>query len=66
MENPPEKRKNHRDEEGAVMIGPRNFTTIPMKKGIGGKLTTFSGPIPYKESDYNISKELLRKELKDH
>jgi len=25
-----------------------------MKKGIVGKLTTFSGPIPYKESNYNI------------
>jgi len=25
-----------------------------MKKGIVGKLTTFSGPIPYKESNYNL------------
>ena len=54
MENPPEKKKNYRDEQGAVMIGPRNFTTIPMKKGLVGKLTTFSGPIPYKESEFDI------------
>jgi len=25
-----------------------------MKKGIVGKLTTFAGVIPYKESNYNI------------
>jgi hypothetical protein len=54
LPNPPDKKKSYRDEEGAVIIGPRNFTTIPMKKGIVGKLTTFSGVIPYKESNYNI------------
>lgn len=37
-----------------------------MKKGIVGKLTTFSGPIPYKESNYNIKQEILRKELAEH
>lgn len=54
LPNPENKKKSYRDEEGAVIIGPRNFTTIPMKKGIVGKLTTFSGVIPYKESNYNV------------
>ena len=39
--------KNYRDEEGAVIIAPRNFLTNPIKKGRVGKQTTFSGPIPF-------------------
>lgn len=44
-------KKNFRDEEGAVKTGPRNFTTIPMKRGKTGRLAYFGGHIPYKEDD---------------
>ena len=35
--------KDHpdRDEDGKVIIAPRNFTTIPMKKGKVGKTPPF-------------------------
>ena len=36
-------KKNYKDEDGAVIIGPRNFYTNPMKKGEVGKGTSFSG-----------------------
>ena len=60
-------KKNYRDEEGAVITAPRNFTTIPMKKGRTGKLTYFAGPIKYIEDDvYTNKKKLLKKELEQH
>lgn len=59
-------KKNFRDEDGAVKTGPRNFTTIPMKEGRVGKLTSFSGPIPYKEDPYDNKKVLAKKELEYH
>lgn len=38
IEEGPVKKKTYRDEEGAVLIAPRNFLTNPMKKGlINGK-----------------------------
>jgi len=37
------KKKNFRDGEGAVIIGPKNITTIPLKLGKLGKNTSFSG-----------------------
>lgn len=36
-------KKNYRDEDGAVIIGPRNLYAAPLKKGIVGKGTTFHG-----------------------
>lgn len=64
-------KKSYKDPDGGVLIGPRNFLTNPMKKGIiDGKKEkrgpTFGGPIPYMESGYNIEKEILRKEMNDH
>lgn len=54
-------KKNYRDEEGAVKVGPRNFTTIPMKRGKVGKLTYFGGQVPYKEDDiYGNKKKLVK------
>jgi NAD/NADP transhydrogenase beta subunit len=38
-----EVKKNFRDEDGAVVIGPRNFFTNPPKKGEVGKGTSFAG-----------------------
>lgn len=56
--------KNFRDPEDnrSVLVGPRNFLVNPPKKGIVGKNTTFSGVIPYMADDYNIPKELAKKE----
>ena len=54
-------KKDYKDEEGRVVIGPRNFTTIPMKRGKVGKLTYFGGQIPYKEDDtYGNKKKLIK------
>ena len=36
-----EKKKNYRDEEGAVITAPRNFTTNNLKQGQVGPQTYF-------------------------
>ena len=54
-------KKNYKDEEGAVITGPRNFTTQNPKKGRVGKNTTFSGMIPYKEDDWDKNRKTLLK-----
>lgn len=38
-----ERKKNFRDDDGAVIIGPRNLYTNPLKKGEVGKGTSFAG-----------------------
>jgi hypothetical protein len=64
------KKKTYRDEEGAVLIAPRNFLTNPMKKGMinGKRGPQYRGPffdevgygaLKYMESDYNIEKKIL-------
>lgn len=61
------KKKPNRDpEDGKPIIGPRNFTAIPMKKGKVGKLTSFGGPIPYIADPYDNKRKIAWKELKDH
>lgn len=52
------KQKNFRDEEGVVMIAPRNFLTNPPKKGQVGKQTYFQPPFEHKADNYNAAKEL--------
>lgn len=64
-EGPPAK-KSYKNEDGEIETGPRNFTTIPLKKGNVGKNTSFGGPIPYMEDDYNLKKKLYKKELEEH
>ena len=59
-------KKPNRDEDGKVVIGPRNFTTIPMKRGKIGKLTTFGGPVPYIADPYDNKKKIAMAELKAH
>ena len=39
--------KNFKDEEGNVMIAPKNITTNPIKTGRVGKQTTLGGIIEY-------------------
>ena len=59
--------KNFKDEEGAVIIAPRNFLTNPTKKGRVGKNTTFGGQIPFMTGDdYCIAKEIATKEREYH
>ena len=60
------KKQRARDEDVEVIIGPRNFTTIPMKRGKVGKLTTFSGPVPYVADPYDNKKKIAWAELKAH
>ena len=48
------------------MIQPRNFMTNPPKKGKVGKMTTFGGPTPFMEDDYNSPKKLAHAELEYH
>lgn len=62
----PKPKKCYKDKEEGVLIGPRNFTTKPLKRGRVGPGTSFGGKIPYMEDDYNRKKELLRKELAFH
>jgi hypothetical protein len=54
-----DKKKNFRDEEGAVIIGPRNFFTTPTKKGIVARNALFS-PFPdHVPDDYNYPRKVM-------
>ena len=57
-EDPPAKRRNTRDEEGAVIIAPKGFLTNPMKLGKIGTHKTVAGKIEYMADDYNIKKKI--------
>jgi hypothetical protein len=52
----PKPKKCYKDPEEGVLIGPRNFTTKPLRRGKVGPGTTFGGKIPYMEDDYNRKK----------
>lgn len=58
--------KNFRDEEGAVIIGPRNFLTNPVKVGRVGKGTTFAGPIPFQGDDFYAATKIATKDREYH
>jgi hypothetical protein len=62
----PGPKKDFKDEEGAVKIGPKNITIIPCKLGKVGKNVLIGDKIPYIEDDYNIGKKLAKKELEYH
>ena len=62
----PKIHKIERDEENKVITGPPNFVTMPPKVGKVGKCTTFGGVIKHQADDYNIKKEILKKELEYH
>ena len=58
-EAPPKKRDyRNAEENGAVIVGPRNFLTNPMKRGKVGRATSFGGIVPYAEDDYDIKKKI--------
>jgi len=62
----PKPKKNYKDPDEGVLIGPRNFTTKPLKRGKIGLGVHFGGKIPYMEDDYNAKKKLLKKEMAYH
>lgn len=62
----PGPKKSYKDDDGAVMVGPRNILTNPMKQGKIGKLTTFGGMIQHLPDDYDAKKKLTAKEREYH
>lgn len=60
------KKKNYKDAEGAVIVGPKNFVTSPIKKGRVGRGTSLGGLIPYKEDEYDIKRIIAKKEREYH
>lgn len=59
--------KRFRDEDGGVAIGPKNFFTMPAKKGNPQmKNAQFNKLVEHMEEDYNAPKKLARKELDYH
>lgn len=62
----PGPKKNFRDEEGAVKVGPANMKVMPGKLGKVGKAVLIGEKIPYIEDDYNAAKKLAKKELEYH
>lgn len=70
MELGPKAKRNYKDADEGVKIGPRNFTTMPLKRGKIGTNVHFGGNkygiVPYIEDDYNRKKALLKKEMDFH
>ena len=68
IDEKPPAQKSYKDAEGAVIVGPKNFVTNPMKEGKPGtkKGTAFNVIIPYMEDDYDIKKKILAKEMAYH
>ena len=58
--------KNFKDDEGNVMVGPRNFLTNPPKNGKVGKNTSFGGIIEYIPDEYDHAKEIAKEERQYH
>lgn len=50
--------KNFKDEEGAIMVAPRNVQTNPMKRGRVGKGTNFSPATPHMPDDFDRPRAL--------
>ena len=59
-------KKNFRDEDGAVVTGPKQMLTSNLKRGKVGKGTTFGGPIPHVKDEYDTGKEVAKKEREYH
>lgn len=57
---------NKRDEEGTVIVAPRNFATSPPRKGRSGPGTSFAGHTPFIKEPYEIPDILRKKELDYH
>lgn len=51
------KKKHYRDQDGAVIVGPRNIMTNPIKTGKVGKNTLLGAKLEYIPDDYWASKK---------
>lgn len=58
-------KKDYRDADGAVVTAPKNFYTMPPKKGIVGKRTFFNGQVEHMVDDYNWPKKVATKEMEE-
>lgn len=62
----PGPKKEYKDADGSIMVGPRNIVTNPIKIGKVGKNTSLGGKIEYLPDDYEIRKKIANKERIDH
>ena len=60
-----EVKKKFTDEEGNVMIAPKNILTNPPKRGKVGKRTLFAPQPEFMPDDYNYPKTLAKKEFEE-
>lgn len=58
-----EVKKDYRDADGAVVTAPRNFYTMPPKKGINGKACFFNKFPEAIVDDFNWPRKVARKEM---
>lgn len=65
-EQGPPPKKNYRDEDKNVIVGPKNILTNPMKEGKIGKNIYFDGKIDHMADDYDAAKKLAIKEREYH
>lgn len=54
---------DYKDEDGNVKLAPKNFYTMPPKKGVVGKRTYFNPQVEHMPDDFNYPKTLARKEM---
>ena len=62
----PPKKVSHKDEDGAVVIGPKNILTNPIKVGKTGKGTIIGDKIDYMPEDYDAKRKIAVAERKYH
>ncbi len=60
-----EVKKKFTDEEGNVLIAPKNILTNPPKRGKVGKRTLFAPPAEFMPDDYDYPKTLAKKEFEE-
>lgn len=60
-----EVKKDYRDADGGVITGPKNFYTMPPKKGMVGKRTFFNNLPGAIVDDFNWPRKVARKEMEE-
>lgn len=60
-----DRKKNYRDEDGEVIVGPRNVLTVPLKVGQVGPNTKFNAD-PWMAEKYDGIRDLARQEHAIH
>jgi hypothetical protein len=56
-------KKDYKDADGNVITAPKNFYTMPAKKGAVGKRTYFNGQVQHMPDDFNYPKKQAREEM---